>query len=67
MAVLHVAGIAHAPGQDAERDGESVGEDGAVGESTRGNLSIQRLPRIDEHLVFAFAGIHRLGSGGVLI
>ena len=67
VTVQRVAGIARAPREDAERDGEAVGENGRIRESTRGKRRIHRLPRIDEHLVLAFTGIHRLRGGGVFI
>jgi hypothetical protein len=67
VAVLHVAGVAIAPRAGCRAGWRGRRRRRWIGESTRGNLRIQRLPRIDEHLVLAFARIHRLGGGGVFI
>ena len=67
VTVQRVAGVAIAPGKDAQRDGQTIREDSWVSESTRGNRRIHRLPRIDEHLVLAPGRIHGLRCGGVLV
>ena len=62
MAVEDVGGIAVAPREDAEGDGEAVSEDGGVGEASIGKIG-EGLAGVDEDLVFGVPLVEGLGDG----